>query len=182
MELIFRPAVEGDFEGIIHLQNANFVGNLDPAEKKQGYLSSRFSREELYQMNDDLGIVVAVTDDRVCGFVGTTSYRRPAQTPILEAMSQRFEELLYDGVPLLDHRIFFYGPACVEDEFRGQGVLRGMFEMLKQTMRARFDVGIAFIARENKHSFTAHISGLQMQCLGEFSYRSGMYDIAAFRV
>jgi len=39
----FRRAAPEDFAQIVRLQSANFIGNLSPAERREGFLSAEFT-------------------------------------------------------------------------------------------------------------------------------------------
>ncbi len=79
--MIFRRATPSDYSGIVDLAAANHRDSLTLDEQRQGFLSARFSLGQVAAMAEDLGIVVAVAEERVAGFMCASRLRmaRPAR-------------------------------------------------------------------------------------------------------
>src|SRR5690242_4075686 len=56
----YRRATPADFEGILHLQHQNLITTLRGEDLSHGFLTIEFTREQLHQINSELGICVAV--------------------------------------------------------------------------------------------------------------------------
>jgi predicted GNAT superfamily acetyltransferase len=178
----FRRAGPQDFSAILKLQSANYVGNLSAEEREQGFLSAEFTAEQIEEMAGDIGIVVASDSNSVlgylCGFRRAFNHRSPVIAKMLEA----FDHIHYQDKPLSSYKTFIYGPACVDRTHRGRGVLRGLYEALKTQVAGQFDVGVAFVARNNPRSLQVHVAGLGMDEVGEFEVKGTLYVIVAFNV
>ena len=178
----FRRAAQDDLSAILGLLEANLADNLSVEERKSGFLSAKLTREQLAEMADDLGIIVADDGKRIVGFLCASQLSFNRQFPLLAAMLQQFDRVHHGGKPLSSCRSFMYGPVCVERSQRGKGLLRGLYERLLIEVAGKYDVGVAFVARENPHSLRAHMDGLGMADAGEFEFSGLAYAIVTFTV
>ncbi|HXG51680.1 MAG TPA: GNAT family N-acetyltransferase [candidate division Zixibacteria bacterium] len=181
-DLILRRAEPADFPAILRLQSANYVENLPPEERAQGFLSAEFTEEQIAAMAADLGIVVAVAPGGLAGYVCAFRNEFDHGSPVLARMFECYDRAELEGKLLRDYRTYVYGPVCVAREHRGSGVLRALYEAQKRDLAGRFDVGVAFVARDNPHSLAAHRAGLGMAEVGGFEVGPRRYAILAFRL
>ncbi len=177
-----RRATMRDFLGMLALQEANLLENLVDAERASGFLSARFNAEQFSRMNHDACIIVAEHDDRIVGYACCADVEYSRQFPILAAMIATFDRHTYLGNPLIDSRAVIYGPVCVDRALRGRGIFRQLIRGIKVELSGRFDVAVAFIAKVNTHSLTAHVDGLGMTTVGEFSLDGRNFWIIAFSI
>ena len=61
-------------------------------------------------------------------------------------------------------------------------MLRGLYEVLLGEISGKYEVGAAFVSKDNPHSLAAHVNGLGMASPGGFGFRGRHYDILAFLV
>lgn len=176
----FRRATPEDVPAILAVQVANFIGNLDEAERQDGFLSVEFTRKQLEEMADNVGIIVASDGARLAGYLCASSCEFNRPFPLLASMMQQCDEIDYGGRPLASSRLFIYGPVCIDRSYRGRGLLRGLYETLKKEVAGRYDVGVAFVAGDNPHSLRAHVDGLGMDLVGEFVFSAKRYHLLAF--
>jgi predicted GNAT superfamily acetyltransferase len=176
----FRRAIAADYDQILRLQGANFIANLTEEERKQGFLSALFTPEQTAQIAEDLGTMVAVVDNRVAGFL--CAFRNEFQTgsPVIAKMLESYGRLIFDGRPLSSFDSYIYGPVCIGREFRGRGLLRGLYDAQKKDLAGRFEIGVAFVSRDNPHSLSAHVAGLGMTEAGDFQVKGNAYATLAF--
>ena len=182
MSMTFRRAVLEDVPAILAVQAANFVGNLNDAERQDGFLSVEFTCEQLEEMADNVGIVVASDGARLAGYLCASSCEFNRPFPRLAAMMQQLDGIDYGGRPLASARLFIYGPVCIDRPYRGCGLLRGLYTTLKSEVARRYNVGVAFVAYDNPHSLRAHVVGLGMDLVGEFIFSGKRHHILAFAV
>jgi hypothetical protein len=178
--ITFRRALAIDYPQILQLQSANFIANLAAEERKQGFLSAQFSAAETAQIAEDLGTMVAVVDDQVAGFL--CAFRNEFQTgsPVIAKMLESYDRLLFGERPLSSFKSYIYGPVCIGHNYRQRGLLRGLYEAQKNDLAGRFDLGVAFVSRNNPHSLQAHVAGLGMCELGDFEVTDNIYVVLAF--
>jgi len=180
MSLLFRRLTDQDHAGILALQEANLFDNLSAEARRDGFLSARFSREQLVQIDRDVGVLVARDAERVVGYMCASGVELNRQFPLLLAMIGRYDEVNFQGAALADQKTFVYGPVCVDRAYRGRGVLRGLFQALLRDIAGRFDAGVAFVAEDNRRSLAAHVAGLGMHDVGRFEFNGRLYRILAF--
>ncbi|HVO95061.1 MAG TPA: hypothetical protein VMT22_19560 [Terriglobales bacterium] len=178
----FRRAQASDYPQILQLQSANFIANLSAEEREQGFLSAQFSAAQTAQIAEDLGTTVAIVDSRVAGFLCAFRNEFPTGSPVISRMLEAYDGLQFEGRPLRSFKSYIYGPVCVGRGYRGQGLLRGLYETQKNDLAGQFDVGIAFVARNNPHSLQAHLGGLGMTEVGDFEVAGNVYVVLAFRL
>ena len=179
--ILYRKAIPADFEGILVLQHHNLVTNLTGEDLSQGYLSIDFTREQLHKISSELGIFVAVQGKAVVGYLMAGTAEFAVGSPLLSNMLKRLKDVVFDGVAL-SCCFFVYGPVCVEKQSRGQGILEGLFGIMKEALKAGYDVGVAFVSQGNKRSLQAHKTKLGMKVIDEFEFDGERYYTLAFRV
>lgn len=180
--IFYRRARSQDYSDILNLQAANFIANLSAEERGEGFLSAQFSPEQTAQIAEDLGTMVAVIDDRVAGFLCAFRKEFDTGSPVIAKMLASYDQLSFDGRPLSEFSSYIYGPVCIAREHRRRGLLRGLYEAQKRDLAGRFEIGVAFVSRDNPHSLSAHVGGLGMIEAGDFSVNDKCYVTLAFRV
>src|SRR5918996_177861 len=98
--LACRRATSQDFQGILDLQSANYVRNLAMADRKEGFLSAEFTREQLSEMTGDLGIMVAVDSGSVAGYLCAFRNEFNHDSPFLAKMLASYDRMQFLGEPL----------------------------------------------------------------------------------
>jgi hypothetical protein len=182
MSIEYRRAEPNDHPAILELQSANFIANLSEEERREGFLSAQFSPEQTAQIAEDLGTMVAVFEGRVVGFLCAFRNEFETGSPVIAQMIASYDRLTLENRPLSAFRSYIYGPVCVAKEFRRRGLLRGLYEAQKNDLAGRFDIGVAFVARNNPHSLSAHVGGLGMIEAGDFWVKDNVYVALAFRL
>ena len=181
-EVEFRRAQPQDFSAILKLQSDNYIDNLPVEERKEGFLSAEFTPDQVAEMAGDIGIIVASESESVLGYLCGFRCDFNHQSPVITKMLEAFDRVHFQGKPLASYKTFIYGPVCVDRAHRGHSLLRGLYEALKKEAARQFEVGVAFVARNNPHSLRAHVAGLGMAEIGEFEVKDNVYVILAFNV
>lgn len=178
----YRRARPIDYPPILELQSANFIANLSTEERRQGFLSAQFSAAQTAQIAEDLGTTVALVNGQVAGFLCAFRNEFPTGSPVIAKMLEAYDWLQLEGQRLKSFNSYIYGPVCIGREYRGRGLLRGLYEAQKKDLAGQFDLGVAFVARSNPHSLRAHIAGLGMTEVGDFEVSGNVYVTLAFRL
>jgi hypothetical protein len=178
----YGRAVPRDYPAILRLNTENFIANLKPEDRRDGFLSAIFTPGQVSAMAEDLGIMVARAGEVVIGFLCAFRNDFNHGSPVVAKMIESYDRANFDGKPLTVYKTYAYGPVCIDRGHRGKGVLRGLYEAQKQDLAGRFDVGVALIARDNPHSMAAHIQGLGMVEAGEFEVNGKIFATVAFRL
>jgi predicted GNAT superfamily acetyltransferase len=182
MEILYRRAVPGDYDAILTLQSSNYIGNLPEDHRKQGFLSAEFTAGQVAAIAEELGTTVAVVGHRVVGFLSALRREFNTGSPVIAKMLDSYDLVKFEGKLLGSYSSYIYGPVCVDRDYRGKGLLRGLYEAQKKDLAGQFDVGVAFVSRDNPHSLRAHAAGLDMTEVGDFEVRGKTYVILAFRI
>jgi predicted GNAT superfamily acetyltransferase len=178
----YRKARPAEYSDILRLQSANYIANLSEEERKQGFLSAEFTPEQTAQIAEELGTIVVVIDDQIVGFV--CAFRNEIETgsPVIAKMLESYDRMVFEGSVLSSFRSYIYGPVCIAREYRGRGLLRGLYDAQKKDLAGQFEIGVAFVSRSNPHSLDAHVKGLGMTGVGNFECRGIVYVTLAFRL
>ncbi len=178
----YRRAVAADYRQILQLQSANYIANLTGEERKTGFLSAQFSLEQTAQIAQDLGTTVAILDQQVAGFLCAFRNEFPSGSPVIAEMLLSYPVFRFEDRPLSSFSSYIYGPVCIAREYRGRGLLRGLYEAQKKDLAGQFDIGVAFVSHSNAHSLRAHVNGLGMMKVGDFQVGANRYAALAFCV
>ena len=178
----YRRALPEDYPAILSLQSANYIANLSANERKQGFLSAQFSPEQTAKIAEALGTTVAVVDSCFAGFLCACRNEFETGSPVIAKMLESYDDMKFEGRRLSSFKSYIYGPVCIDRNYRGRGLLRGLYHAQKKELAGQFDVGVAFVSRSNPHSLTAHVDGLGMTEVGDFECRGNTYATLVFRV
>ena len=180
--ILYSKASYADFEGILRLQHQNLLTTFTGEDLSQGFLSIEITREQLHKINSELGIFVALHDKTVIGYLMAETVEFAVGSPLIAHMLKRLKDIVLDGLALSSSCLFVYGPVCIDQQYRGQGILEGLFCIMKETLKIDYDVGIAFVSQLNPRSFHAHTVKIGMTVIDEFEFNGGQYHTLAFRV
>jgi predicted GNAT superfamily acetyltransferase len=103
-------------------------------------------------------------------------------SPVIAKMLESYDGMTFEGRSLNSFNSYIYGPACVAREYRGRGLLRGLYDAQKKDLAGQFKISVAFVSRSNPHSLDAHVKGLGMTEVGNFECRGNTYVTLAFRL
>jgi predicted N-acetyltransferase YhbS len=154
-------ATAADIAGILDLQERNLRTN-------GGALSVPMARAWLDAAVGKMPIVVARRDDRIVGYVVSSSLQDQSADPILDAMLRA-----HPGAP----GCYVYGPICVAESERGKGVARAMFQALRAQLPGR--EGFTFIRADNAVSRRVH-AGMGMREAAVFTVNGVGYVVVAY--
>lgn len=165
------------------LEARYYIGNLDPAERAKGFISSLQSPDWFARAVGSGGVHVAVTDDdTVVGFIAVTDPPTPSQagSPIVEAMLDLAQELEFNGKPIAQSRFALRGPVCVAEAARGRGVYSAFNAATRAAYHERFDLGVLFASADNPRSLHTTTTKLGAKSLAVFEVNSKQYHFLAF--
>ena len=178
----YRRARPEDYDSILRLQAANYIGNLTEEQRKEGFLSAQFSRAQIAAAASDLGIAVALVEGDLAGSLCAFRRNFDHGSPVIARMLASYDDARLDGRPLSAFNSYVYGPVCIAREHRRRGLLRGLYEFQRRDLSGRFEAGVALVSRDNPHSMQAHVAGLGMVEAGEFEVNGHRFAVLAFRL
>jgi len=174
----FRRAVPADYKAIRALQKANLITALGERGAQEGFLTMEYTEHQFEEINQDLGIAVAVRGRTLLGYLCGMSFSYAGQFPLLSELIGNLAGLRLDGRALTGDTTFIYGPVCIVAKARGTGILAGLFTALKKIAGPRYDACVLFISDRNKRSLHAHIGKLGMKDVGTFEFDRKLLHIA----
>jgi hypothetical protein len=179
-DIHYRRAANIDFPQILALQVQNLRWNLDEERQQQGFLSVEYAADHLTAINNGLGIYVALEGDRLLAYAMAETKEFAGQVPLIAHMASRFPATAFHDRPVIQLRYFIYGPVCIDRSARGRGLLNGLLQALSSALSAHFDIGVAFIAQSNIHSYHAHVRKNGMAVIDEFEFDGRQFWTVAF--
>lgn len=177
-----RRAVEADYPGICTLAGSYYREQPAPEDRQRGFLSARFSLQQIADMANGLGIVIASDAGQVAGFACASHCDWTGQPAIVRQLVDNLSRYRFHDREIDKSKVFVYGPVCIDIAYRGRSILRNMYRHLQREMDGRYSAGVAFVANDNEASLRAHIDGLGMSRIGEFKYQGGIYQALAFDI
>ena len=182
-ELTIRLAEPGDINALTDLESRYYVGNLDPSERADGFLSVLHSAQWFIDTVRAGGIHVAESDGAVGGFIAVTPAPAridPRVGPITKAVLELAEVLEFRGIPIARQRWAFRGPVLIDSSLRGRGVYGAFNDATRAAYRDRYDVGVLFVAADNPRSLHTTTTKLGAQVLAEFDADNRRYHFLAY--
>lgn len=160
-----RTAGKADLPGIIKLQHANQMA-------QGGTLAAELTSDQIEKMMSDMPQIIACRGYEVVAFLMTTSQAvngmRPI--PVVEKTLQAYAYAEDDA--------YIYGPICVSETERGNGLAQAMFKHLLDQEPNR--QGVLFIRGDNEPSIKAHRK-MGMNKVGEFTLNNAVFHVFAYK-
>jgi hypothetical protein len=178
--MICRVATESDIAGILDLQSKNLYTNLSELKRKDGFVTTPFTSEQVRSPIAQTGVFVAEKEGAIVGYVFAGSWDYFAQWPIFPLMVSRFPLLSFHGVEVTAGKSFQYGPVCIDCQLRGSGLLVELFELMRSQFALRFPIGVTFINQRNERSLVAHTRKLGLEIIDEFEFGGNSFYSLAF--
>lgn len=174
-----RLATMADAEGVKKLLKANHVSNVPDDQKKNGFVTTNLTDEQLkHLIEDEKGVMIAVdAEGRVRGFALAASWEYWSQWPLFAYMIEILPQYSLDGVALSKENSYQYGPVCVDAELRGTGVFEQLFAASLASMAPRFPIMATFINHINPRSYAAHTRKVHTEDLGTFDFNNNHYHL-----
>lgn len=176
-----RIGTKSDIVSILALQDKNLYGKLTEAERKQGFVTTPFSVAQIEEILKQNGLFVAENkQDVIVAYAFAASWKYFEQWEIFNYMVSRFPNLSFQGQPITTDNSFQYGPICIDQNFRGQGIINLIFEEMRIEFFKKYPISITFINKVNVISEKAHTKKLGWEIIDEFQFNNNSYVGLAF--
>jgi len=176
----YRQADAGDAAGILKLQARNLVTNLSDEQKKNGFVTTPFTREQLHALIRGDGLFVIDTDGAINGYAAAAGWDYFKGRPMFGLMIELFQRIDYKGMRITRGNSFQYGPICVDGSLRGTEAFPELFAEMKRTMSKKYEIGTTFINKVNGRSYAAHTKKARLDVINEFDFNGNRYYGLAF--
>ena len=171
-----KIATLDDIDGILKLHNMYQIDHIKEEDKKDGFVTTAFSVEELQDIiTQEQGIFVAIIDGEIVAYVMSASWQFWSKWPMFAFMIKDLPNLEYLGKKLTVDNSYQYGPVCVNKKVRGTGVLEKLFDFALESMSKRYEILVTFVNKINQRSYEAHKRKLGLDVIQEFEYNNNKY-------
>lgn len=176
-----RIAKQHDINGILSLQEKYLYRNLSEAERKKGFVTTPFSVAQIEDILQQNGLFIAENEEKeIIAYVFAGSWKYFEQWEIFNFMVSRFPNLSFNGNEITTANSFQYGPVCIDEKYRGKGVLNQIFEEMRLELLKKYPVAITFINQVNIVSEIAHTKKLGWEIIDRFEFNNNHYIGLAF--
>ena len=142
---------------IAHLSDQNLVTKISAEQKAQeGFVTWEYPLETLQTLHRIIPSVIVMDGEKLAGYAISLTRECVDAYPPLDTDMHHFATLSYKGRPLLDHRVYFMGQICVDLAYRGQGVVKMLYDFHRKAFSDRYDLFVTLISQANPRSFKAH--------------------------
>ena len=178
--VILEIAKTSDILGILDLQELYLVSNLSEEEKVAGFVTTPFTIPLLEYVISQNGIFIAKLNDKIIGYAFAASWDFFSQYPIFEYMISLFPRYKFRDFELSTTNSFQYGPVCIHKNYRGQGLIKILFEFMRIHTLKKYSLSVTFINKINIPSTKAHVEKLKWTIIDEFSFNNNEYIVLAY--
>lgn len=178
--IVLKIADLSHIDGILALQELYLVDNLSAEQKEAGFVTTRFTIDQLKAIIGQQGLFVALDNKELVAYIFGGDWDFYCQWPIFKHMITHFPTLSFKNFDINTIESFQYGPICIHENYRGKGLIKPFFEFMRKEMVTKFPLGLTFINKANIPSLQAHTTKLQWEIIGKFEYNSNQYCILAY--
>lgn len=177
----YKIATCNDIDAVLELHYRYQVDFIDEADKKDGFVTTPFSSEQLSALiEQEQGLFIAEDNGKIVAYVMAASWQFWSAWPMFAFMIEGLTHLEYKGKRLHVNNSYQYGPICIDKSVRGSGVLEGIFEFALAQMAPRYEILVTFINKINPRSYEAHTRKLGLDVIDEFEYNNNHYYELAY--
>ena len=175
-----RAAAMGDIEGVLALQELNLVTNLSEEQKKEGFVTTPLSHEQVEELVTIHGLAVIEKEKKILGYVVAAGWNYFKGRSMFDYMLERFQRITYRGIRITPENSYEYGPVCIDVSLRGTDSFPRLFEKSREMMAPEYAIGTTFINKVNQRSFEAHTRKVHIHLIDEFQFNGNDYYGLAF--
>lgn len=172
----YKIATTADVEAVLKLHAKYQINTIQEEDKKDGFVTTAFSKEELLDLIvKERGLFIATKDTEVLAYVMSASWEFWSRWEMFAFMIQNLDKLTFEGEKLSVQNSYQYGPICIDKSVRGTAVLPEIFHFALSHMAKRYPYLITFVNRQNPRSFQAHHRKLGLKIIDEFHFNDNTY-------
>eukprot|EP01029_Cantina_marsupialis_P000861 TRINITY_DN106647_c0_g1_i1.p1 TRINITY_DN106647_c0_g1~~TRINITY_DN106647_c0_g1_i1.p1 ORF type:complete len:187 (-),score=30.30 TRINITY_DN106647_c0_g1_i1:44-604(-) len=165
-----------DIEEILKLHFRYQVDSINEEDKKDGFITTAFTKEQLTKLiEDESGLFVAKKDGKIVAYVMAASWAYWSAWPMFVHMIKDLDSVEFKGQKLTVDNSYQYGPVCVDKSVRGTGALEKIFDFAREQMNKKYPILVTFINKINPRSYEAHTRKLGLDVVKEFDFNNNNY-------
>lgn len=171
-----RNATLTDIDDILELHSKYQVDTINEEDKKDGFVTTAFSKEQLSSIiQEENGLFLCFKDNKLVAYVMAASWQFWSSWPMFAHMIKDLPNLQYKGIQLDEFNSYQYGPICIDKSVRGSDVLPMIFDFAREQMSQRYPILVTFINKINPRSYEAHTRKLGLEVIQEFEFNNNNY-------
>jgi len=172
----YRLATTQDIAKVLQLHAKYQVDTIKEEDKKDGFVTTAFSKEELTTLIEkEQGLFICEKDDEVLAYVMSASWDFWSKWPMFAHMIKDLHNLTYLNQTLSTENSYQYGPICIDKSVRGTVVLKELFDFAREEMSKRYPILVTFVNKINPRSLQAHKRKLGLEVIQEFEFNNNHY-------
>ncbi len=176
-----RAGTIADISGVLSLQSRYLWANLTEEQRKAGFVTTPFTPEQVATVIEQYqGLYVALCGTEVVGYAYGAAWQYWGQWPMFQHMIERMDLFTFQGQRCTVDNTYQYGPICVDQSVRGQGVAEALFGAVRRGFAGRYPIGLTFINKVNALSMAFHTRKLGLEVVDEFEYNEKSYATLGF--
>jgi ribosomal protein S18 acetylase RimI-like enzyme len=176
----FRVTTDAELHQILKLQEQNLKVVLSTQERqKEGFVTLKHSFEMLKKMNDACAHCIAKYDGEVVGYALSMMQDFKNDILLLVPMFNEIDKVLEEKG--LNRNYIAMGQICVDKNFRGQGVFRGLYKFMANQLKGKYDAIITEVDTQNIRSSNAH-KAVGFEVLKNYSFNNQNWEVIALKL
>ena len=161
---------------ILELQQKNLPKKLTDDEKqREGFITVEHDFETLYNMHKVHPHIIAKDNETVVGYALSMSTAFKDVIPVLIPMFVEIEKLK------IEQNFIVMGQVCVDKEYRGKGIFRGLYDKMKEAFSGKYSAIITEIDAKNIRSINAH-NAIRFKTICEYSSNNQLWKVVAMDI
>ncbi len=141
-----------ELEQIIQLQQNNLPASISKTEKEvEGFVTVNHDFEILKKMHDKQPHIIAKDGNKVVGYTLCMVKEFKEDIEVLQPMFVKIDTCLNNTISYL-----VMGQVCIDKAYRKQGIFKGLYYKMRETLNSRYDLLITEVAANNIRSLRAH--------------------------
>ncbi len=175
--MTIKQATADDIYAILELQEKYHVSNLTEAEKQsKGFVTMKVTHQQFTHLTSKGGVFIAVADSgALAAYALTSDWAYYNQWAIIQQMASLLPTFSLEKSAITIENSFQYGPVCIDEAFRGQGILGQLFTAIQAVYAPQYAFAITFINKQNERSMRAHAQQTPLSIVGDFSFNDNSY-------
>ena len=172
----YKIAELSDIPAVLKLHSKYQVDSILEEDKKNGFLITAFTKEQLTELiNEEGGLFIGIKDEEIVAYVMAASWKFWSIWPMFAYMIKDLPNLRYLDQTLSVDNSYQYGPVCIDKAVRGTGVLEEIFDFSRKEMSKRYPILVTFVNKINPRSFQAHTRKLGLEVIQEFEFNNNQF-------
>jgi len=172
----YKIAELSDIDATLKLHAKYQVDTIAEEDKKDGFVTTAFTKEELTQLiEQEQGLFIVKEGDEVLAYVMAASWQFWSKWAMFQHMIKELPKLEYLGQTLSVDNSYQYGPICIDKSVRGTEVLKEIFNFSLGHMVKRYPILVTFVNKINPRSYQAHKRKLGLEVIQEFEFNGNRY-------